>query len=171
VFSLSACSVGIAVTFLPLAALDPSGTTVPAALLAHGVLAAASRWWTGRRGDEAGSTRQLVPGTLLSIGGLALLALSSPAALVMGMALLGVGFGIAQSASLQRMFAPGSGGRLDHDLVSTVWNLAYDAGMGLGAAAFGWLAVRAGYPAGFAIAAGLLSVLTLASATARGRYL
>lgn len=171
VFALSACGVGIAVTFLPLAVEDPSGALVPGALLGHSVLSAASRWWSGRRGDRSGGAPRLVPGTLLSIAGLALMALMSPAALVFGMALLGAGFGIAQSASLARMFTPGPGASVDHDLVSTVWNLAYDAGMGLGAALFGWLAVRAGYPAGFAIAAAALALLTLAPAAGRARYL
>jgi hypothetical protein len=49
--------------------------------------------------------------------------------------------------------------------VSAVWNLAYDAGMGLGAAGFGVLAVRTGYPAAFALAAAVPpAVLTVASA-------
>jgi predicted MFS family arabinose efflux permease len=35
-------------------------------------------------------------------------------------------------------------------MASAVYNLAYDAGMGLGAAGFGVLAVRTGYPGAFA---------------------
>jgi predicted MFS family arabinose efflux permease len=41
--------------------------------------------------------------------------------------------------------------------VSGLWNLAYDAGWGLGAVAFGLVADSTGYPAGFA----LTSVLVL----------
>jgi predicted MFS family arabinose efflux permease len=43
-----------------------------------------------------------------------------------------------------------------YDMVSAVWNLAYDAGMGVGAAGFGLLAGRTGYPGAFAIVAGLI---------------
>jgi predicted MFS family arabinose efflux permease len=40
--------------------------------------------------------------------------------------------------------------------VSAVWNLAYDAGMGLGAAGFGLLIGPVGYAAGFALTACVL---------------
>jgi predicted MFS family arabinose efflux permease len=43
-------------------------------------------------------------------------------------------------------------------MVSAVWNLAYDAGLGLGAAGFGVVAARAGYAAAFGITAGLMLV-------------
>jgi predicted MFS family arabinose efflux permease len=40
--------------------------------------------------------------------------------------------------------------------VSALWNLAYDAGWGLGAAGFGVIAVHTGYSAGFALTAVLV---------------
>jgi len=40
--------------------------------------------------------------------------------------------------------------------VSALWNLAYDAGMGLGAAGFGAVAAQTGYPASFALTAALM---------------
>jgi hypothetical protein len=49
--------------------------------------------------------------------------------------------------------------------VSALWNLAYDAGMGFGAAGFGVLAGHTSYPAAFA----LTSLLMLA-ALAPARY-
>jgi predicted MFS family arabinose efflux permease len=41
-------------------------------------------------------------------------------------------------------------------VVSAIWNAAYDAGMGAGAAVFGLLAARTGYPAAFLLTAGLI---------------
>ena len=78
-----------------------------------------------------------------------------------GADLLGLGFGAAQNASLSLMFerVPVSG----YNMVSAMYNLAYDAGMGLGAATFGVLAVRTGYRRGPSWRVGLLrSVLGLA---------
>jgi predicted MFS family arabinose efflux permease len=66
-----------------------------------------------------------------------------------GAVLLGAGFGVAQNASLTLMFDRVSAA--GYDMVSAVWNLAYDAGMGLGAAGFGAVASRTGYPAAFAL--------------------
>jgi predicted MFS family arabinose efflux permease len=43
-------------------------------------------------------------------------------------------------------------------MVSAVWNLAYDAGMGIGAAGFGLLAAHTGYPAAFVLTAIMLPV-------------
>jgi predicted MFS family arabinose efflux permease len=68
--------------------------------------------------------------------------------------LLGLGFGAAQNASLSLMFERVSVS--GYDMVSAVWNLAYDAGLGLGAAGFGVLAARAGYAGAFGIAAALM---------------
>ena len=45
-----------------------------------------------------------------------------------------------------------------------MWNLAYDGGMGLGAAGFGVLAVHTGYPAAFALTAALLLTALLLTA-------
>jgi predicted MFS family arabinose efflux permease len=97
-----------------------------------------------------------------SAGMLTLSLAAVPAAAMVGAALLGTGFGLAQNASLTLMYArvPEAG----YSTVSAVWNLAYDGGMGLGAAGFGALAVRAGYPAAFAPTAAVLSaVLDLAT--------
>jgi MFS family permease len=67
------------------------------------------------------------------------------------MVLFGAGFGVAQSASLALMFdrVRPSG----YGAVSAVWNIAYDAGYGLGSIAFGVLAVHTGYPGAFALTA------------------
>jgi predicted MFS family arabinose efflux permease len=87
---------------------------------------------------------------------LALVLAAHPGPALAGALLLGIGFGVAQNASLTLMFDRVSAS--GYDMVSAVWNLAYDAGMGLGAAGFGVLAVRAGYAGAFGVVAGLMLV-------------
>ena len=79
-----------------------------------------------------------------------------PVAVIAGAAMFGAGFGVTQNASLTVMYdrVPESG----YSAVSALWNLAYDGGMGLGAAAFGVLVVHTGYPAAFALTAVVLPV-------------
>jgi predicted MFS family arabinose efflux permease len=158
-FLLTALSAGIVVTFLPLATAGASGGTAPVALFVHAVATTAARWWSGRHGDRHGQTRLLILGVVACAAGMAILAIGTGAAPVMaGAILLGLGFGAAQNASLSLMFerVPASG----YDMVSAMYNLAYDAGMGLGAATFGVLAARTGYAGAF-LAVGLLLVLAL----------
>jgi predicted MFS family arabinose efflux permease len=72
--------------------------------------------------------------------------------------LFGVGFGTAQAATSTAMF---DHARLaQYAAVSAVWNLAFDTGLGVGAATFGILASHTGYPAGFIATAGVV-LLTL----------
>jgi MFS-type transporter involved in bile tolerance (Atg22 family) len=82
-------------------------------------------------------------------------------AVLAGAAAFGLGFGGAQNASISLMFrsVPDSA----YDTASAVWNIAYDAGMGVGAAAFGFLIAITGFPVGFGLVAALipLSLLTL----------
>jgi hypothetical protein len=53
---------------------------------------------------------------------------------VAGAAVFGLGFGVAQNSTQTLMYdrVPESG----HSAVSALWNLAYDGGMGVGAAGF-----------------------------------
>lgn len=48
-----------------------------------------------------------------------------------------------------------------------MWNLAYDAGMGLGALGFGAAAAAIGYSVGFAVCAGIIVVTLVAAQGAR----
>ncbi|WP_165950349.1 MFS transporter, partial [Actinomadura sp. GC306] len=150
-FGATAAATGITATFLPLAA----GGAAAWALLAQGLTTTSVRWWAGRAGDRHGAARQLVPGLVVSAGGIAVLALvPSPAAALAGMVVFGAGFGLAGNASMVVMLdrVPAA----SYGTVSALWNIAYDAGIGLGAAGFGLLAVRTGYPAAFGLAAALM---------------
>lgn len=87
-------------------------------------------------------------------GILALVLVGTPIAVLAGMALFGVGFGVSQNASLNLMFNRVSSA--GYGAVSALWNLAYDAGMGLGAAGYGVLAAQTGYPVAFVVTGALM---------------
>jgi predicted MFS family arabinose efflux permease len=170
IFAASTVAGGVVVSFLPLAA-GVSGNVAAAGLLAQALTATISRWWAGRRGDRSGHARLLVPGLVIASSGMVtMLWLASPAAVVAGMCLFGIGFGICQNATfalmIERMPPSGAG------TASALWNLAYDAGYGAGPAAFGLAVSHTGYPAAFALTAALmLAAVPLARrerATARG---
>ena len=157
IFSLTAIGAGVLVTFLPLAlaAAGADGNRAAVALLANALASTAARWWAGRHGDRHGQGRLLVGGVLACAAGLLTLALGPmPATTVCGAILLGLGFGAAQNASQTLLFERVS--TAGYAMASAMYNLAYDAGMGLGAAAFGLLVVQTGYPAAFASVAALL---------------
>jgi predicted MFS family arabinose efflux permease len=157
VFLLTAMGAGVVVTFVPLVT-QASGKLAALALLAHATATVLARWWAGRSGDQHGHAGVLVLGVVAAAAGmLALIFTRSPVAVVTGTVLLGLGFGVAQNASLALMFERVSAA--GYDMVSALWNLAYDAGMGLGAAGFGVIAARTGFAAAF----GLTAVLMLAA--------
>jgi MFS family permease len=169
-FAATTMAVGIIVTFLPMAVPRSAADMAAAALLIEPAAAIGGRWLAGRHGDRHGAARLLVPGMLLAAAGTLTLALAAapasvpaavPVAALAGAALFGTGFGMTQNASQTLMYdgvpEPGYGA------VSAVWNLAYDGGMGLGAAGFGVLAAGTGYPGAFALAA-VLPPLALAAA-------
>ena len=155
-FLLTAMGTGIVVTFLPLATTASAKVVAPA-LFANTVATTAARWWAGRYGSRHGQAGLLVGGVVAAaIGMLALAFTASPTAVAAGAVLLGLGFGVAQNASLTLMFGLVSAS--GYDMVSAVWNLAYDAGMGLGAAGFGVIAARAGYAGAFGLVAAAMLV-------------
>ncbi|NUR83289.1 MAG: MFS transporter, partial [Nonomuraea sp.] len=115
-------------------------------------------------GDRHGSARLLVPGLLAAAAGTALQAWTDgPVAVVAGMALFGVGFGVLSNATLAIMLERGGSAR-----VSALWNLAYDAGMGAGAAGFGLVLGHTGYPLGFALVAALMVAVLPLTRVRRG---
>ncbi|MEU1725365.1 MFS transporter [Nonomuraea sp. NPDC005692] len=162
VFASVTVSVGVLVTFLPLAG---SPGLASAALLAQSLATPAARWWAGRFGDRHGPAGLLVPGLLAAAAGTALQAwTTAPVAVVAGMALFGAGFGVLQNATLTMMLQRGEPAR-----VSALWNLAYDAGMGVGATGFGLVLGHTGYRLGFVLVAALV-VVTIPLARVRPAY-
>jgi len=151
-FAITTTAAGILVTFLPIADHRATGGLTALALFAQTASATLSRCVSGRYSDRHGPARLIIPAlATASCGMLMLTATGTPAAVLAGCVLFGAGFGVAQNTTLSLMYTrvPASG----YAAVSAVWNIAYDAGMGLGAAAFGLLAGGTGYPAAFAITA------------------
>lgn len=159
VFAATTTAAGILVTFLPLTLTGASGGLIALVLFAQAAAATVTRTLCGRFGDRAGHSRLVIPALVTTVAGMGLLALAGmPAAALAGSLVFGAGFGVAQNATLSMMYArvPAS----SYPAVSAVWNIAYDAGMGLGAAGFGLLAGGTGYPAAFVItAAAMLAAL------------
>ncbi|MCW2913390.1 MAG: transporter [Actinomycetia bacterium] len=154
-FSATTMAAGVVVTFLPLAVTRGSASVAALALLAQSATSTLTRWRAGRHGDRHGPAGLVIPGLLTSTAGMLTLALTaSPTAVMTGAVIFGAGFGITQNATLTLMYArvPASG----YGTVSALWNLAYDAGLGLGAVGFGALATRTGYSAAFALTAALM---------------
>ncbi len=155
VFSVTAMAAGAIVTFLPVAMVHASGSLAAAALLVMSVSATLSRWWAGRHGDRHGSAGLLVPGAAVAAAGvLGLVLVGSTVVVLAGALVFGAGYGVAQNTSLASMLEKVSAS--GYGTVSAVWNLSFDAGLGVGAAGFGVLAERTGYPVAFALTGALM---------------
>ena len=146
IFAVCTVAAGVIDSFLPLAREVPSGIA-SAALLVQAITATVSRWQAGRHGDRYGHARLLIPAIVATAAGLAaMIWLASPATMLAGMALFGAGFGVAENCTFALLIE-----RLPEDRASALWNLAYDAGYGVGPVVFGLLSGHVGYPAGFAL--------------------
>ena len=154
-FSATTMAGGVLVTFLPLAITGKAAGTVALALLAQPAASTAARWLSGRYGDRKGMRGLLVPSLVAAAAGMALLSLTTiPAAAVIGALIFGAGFGVVQNISLTMMY--GSVSAAEYGTVAAVWNLAYDAGWGLGAVGFGFLVPLTGDPVAFTLTAALM---------------
>lgn len=124
---------GAFVTIVPID--EGSGSLATTALLVYGVTSGLTRWLAGRWADRAGVGPPLLLACLAAVLGAAALAvgltLDLALATLAGSALVGAGFGAVQSLTLVAAFARAR--PADRATVSAVWNIAYDAGTGLGA--------------------------------------
>lgn len=159
VLTAATAAIGIVKTFLPLAVPAGLGSVASAALFALLVTATLARLLSGVIGDRVGTGRLLVPGILIgAVGLLGLVRTDDPTILVTGTALFGLGLGVIQTVTLVLML--GRVSRAGYGSVSAQWNIAFDAGTGAGAAAFGVVVGQVGYETGFAITAGVLFAAT-----------
>ena len=129
-FLAAAAATGAALTFAPIAGAQDAGTAPGLGLLLHPLATLLARGVTGRYGVQIGVARLLVLAVAVSALGIAALTVHAPAAVLAGMIVLGIGFGVAQNASLTAMFA--SVGPSGFDAASALWSIAYDGGLGLG---------------------------------------
>jgi MFS family permease len=121
-------------------------------------------WLAGRHGDRPGGQQRsaalLVPGVLAAAAGVLVLSLTAvPAAVIAGAAVFGLGFGVCQNVTQTVMYdrVPESA----YGASSALWNLAYDGGMGVGAAGFGVITLHTGYPVAFVLVAVVLAATVL----------
>lgn len=155
IFAAFTLVAGVVQTFLSLAMPDRVHAWVPIALLVQTAVTPVARWVAGRLGDRWGAGPLLAPAVIAgALGTVELVWVASPVAVITGMALLGIGFGIAQNATLALMLDRVT--RSEFGKASALWNLAYDSGFGVGAVGFGLLIGPVSYPTGFALAAVLL---------------
>ncbi|MDP8951728.1 MAG: MFS transporter [Actinomycetota bacterium] len=155
VFAATTTATGVIVTFLPLAVVSGSGLSSAAgALLVVGVASTAGRWWAGRFGDHRNPRLLLSPGLLAATLGMIALPLGG-IFLVAGAVLFGTGFGLLQNATLVLMM--GRVSESEYGLGSTIWNVAFDAGTGLGAFLFGFVIGAVGFSWAFYLCAGLVA--------------
>lgn len=162
IFAASASAAGVVVTFVPLALGTAAAWVAPVALLAQPAASTIARLGAGRLGDRIGQAMLLGPGVVLSVVGMAAMAVTSSGILVVaGSALFGTGFGVLQNATITLMYARVPAG--EYGPVSAVWNGAYDLGMGLGAGVVGVLVAGVGFSWAFLVVAGsMVPALVLA---------
>ncbi|WP_224392510.1 MFS transporter [Pseudonocardia sp. ICBG1293] len=162
VLAMLGCSTaqGGVITFAPLAA-PGAPVAVPAALFATALGALVGRGVAGTLTDRSGRPGTLLPvGTACAAVGL-LGVLAAPFAavlLVAGAAVVGTGFGLVQNDAMVALFA--AAGPLHYGTASAAWNIAYDAGTGLGATGLGAIAEPFGFAAAFGTTAAALLLLT-----------
>lgn len=155
VFAATTTAAGVIVTFLPLAVIPGTGLfSAAGALLVVGVASAAGRWWAGRFADRRDPRILLPPGLLAAALGMVVLPWGGTF-LVGGAALFGVGFGLLQNTTLVLMM--GRVSESEYGLGSTLWNVAFDAGTGLGAFLFGFVIAAVGFSWAFLLCAGLVA--------------
>lgn len=144
---------GALATFLPILLSAPAAAVALFAVPGAGMLA---RWVAGHAGDRMRGPGRMLPWALAG-GGLGLLGLAllsaHPVLAVVAVALFGAAFGVVQNDALVVMFA-----RTPAGTASVVWNVAFDAGQGLGAVAVGAVAAQLSYPVAF----GMLAVAAFA---------
>lgn len=168
VFFTLTMALGSVTTFLPLAMVDAA--TVSLALFVLSLAMIVGRFGAGVLGGHLDPGRLVLPGALAGAAGMTGVVLGTvndhivwPA--VVGAAIFGLGLGSAQNDALVTILHRAGPGR--HGLASTVWNFAYDAGIGTGSVLFGAVLTGLDYPWAFALAVGVI----LAAAPAARRAL
>lgn len=155
VFAAVTVAAGISVTFLPLGA--ENHLVVAVALLIQAVTAPLARWVAGRLGDRIGPVKLLAPALVLAaLGAASLIFIGTAAAVIVGAAFFGIGFGAAQNLTLATMYDRVPKSR--YGQVSAIWNLAYDGGWGVGAIVFGFVVAGTGYPLAFGLTAAIVAL-------------
>ncbi|MFD5872599.1 MFS transporter [Streptomyces sp. NPDC060322] len=159
----STTAYGVVFTFLPLTA-----SAAPGALLTAQASSVLARLGAGWLIDRYGGRRVLAPAVVLTALGTAAGAAShEPGLLLAGAVLFGAGFGAVQSATLVLAMEAAGDSAAGLGLAGVAWNIAFDAGTGIGSLAGGPLLTAGGPPALFVTTGAVLAALLLVPA-ARG---
>ena len=153
-FTATTMAAGVVLTFLPLAAPGSGLFSAVGGLLIFGAATTVARWWAGRFGDRRDPHLLLAPGLIACALGMIGLP-TGGVSLLIGAALFGTGYGILQNATLILTMKRVS--KSEHAMGSTLWNVAFDAGTGLGAFIFGFIIPLTGFFWAFALSAGLVA--------------
>src|SRR5690625_307457 len=145
---LATSSGGALLTFLPQMLTDAALALL--GLFALLTVATLGRWWVGGLVDQRGSAGLTWPLLLAAGGGLLLVGTALPGVgalavgqVLAGAALVGLAYGGLQSLTLVHAFERAGPRRTR--LASTVWNIGFDSGTGLGSAVVGALATGFSY--------------------------
>jgi predicted MFS family arabinose efflux permease len=153
IFAAVTSATGVVVTFLPLAVPRSGLFSAASALLVFGLTSALSRLWAGRFGDRRDPHLLLAPGLVVAAGGMVALPQGGPPTLF-GALLLGAGVGLLQNSTL--ILTMDRVADDERGLGSTLWNVSFDAGTGVGAFCFGFLVGASGFPPAFYLSALIL---------------
>ena len=153
IFATVTSATGVVVTFLPLTVPRSGLFSAATALLIFGLTSALSRLWAGRFGDRRDPHLLLIPGLVAAAGGMAALPHGGPPTLG-GALLLGLGVGVLQNSTL--ILTMDRVADDERGLGSTLWNVSFDAGTGVGAFSFGFIVGVAGLSSAFYISAVIL---------------
>ncbi|SEE82312.1 Predicted arabinose efflux permease, MFS family [Ruania alba] len=168
VFAATAVALGGATTFVPIAVPDPGVATL--SLFSLSALMVLGRLLAGRIGDRVSAGRLLLPAAVLSAVGMLGVALTTgPEAgvlTVVAAAVFGLGFGAVQNDSLVTVMTRAGSKGLGS--ASTVWNIAYDGGVGIGAVLLGVVVAASSYTWGFVVLAVAIAALAPVAFRLRG---
>lgn len=156
-------------TYVPLG-VDSAGAAT-ASVLAWSIAGAVARWRAGLRSDRSGPEVLLLISLALAVGGLAVFVvgmltgdgLAASSIMVVGALVFGVGYGAVQNLTLVVAFL--RAGRLAPAVVSSIWNIGFDAGLALGGALVGGLLAFCSIP--FALGATIVPMLACLPLVAR----
>lgn len=153
IFATVTSATGVVVTFLPLTVPRSGLFSAATALLVFGLTSALSRLWAGRFGDRRDPHLLLAPGLVVAAGGMAALPQGGPPTLA-GALLLGAGVGLLQNSTL--ILTMDRVADDERGLGSTLWNVSFDAGTGVGAFSFGFLVGASSLSSAFYVSAIIL---------------
>ncbi|MCE4024389.1 MFS transporter [Microbacterium sp. Au-Mic1] len=167
------CAGGAITTFTPQFVPDAALTVV--ALFLYTAAAAVARWAVGGPADRFGADRFVLPGLAIAALGLGAIAAAisgvagpaSPVVLIGGALLVGTAFGTMQNVTLVRAFEVA--GEHAKGVASTAWNVAFDAGTGIGALAIGALAAGTSFTLSFLALTALCVLVSFTLLLAGGR--